>query len=193
MMKRVIMQEGISSQGVSSTIYKLNSGRVSLVDRTSFLAESLYKEVMGEKQLSGRSHNLKKLKSLHKGFMSILVTAMVVSPATTFAQTGSQMNSIYPNATVSTESQSEITPDLVMQWGMTLSIITVAIGVAIASSLLAIAGVYRMLRKRKEAEEWTVDIIKGLVQVLIAIPLVYSLFYLAQLIFRNLPILGEMF
>lgn len=174
-------------QGVSKTIYRTSSNNESssIVNNTSFLAETLCKEVISQDQLSGKNRKLKSLKKLHKGFVSILVTAMMVSPNITFAQdTG-----MYNNMMTPVSSDQEITPSTVMQWGMSISLVTVAIGVAIASSLLVIAGVYKMLRKEKEAEQWTTDIIKGLVQVLIAIPIVYSLFYLAQIVFKRLPVL----
>lgn len=181
----VIKLEGVSKyRGTSSTIYKASPRQELSVDGTAFLAETLYKEVVNQDRLSGRNRRLKSLKKLHKGFMSILVTAMVASPTTTFAQSGTYQNMMTP-----VSSNQEITPSTVMEWGIKLSLITVAIGVAIAGSLLAIAGVYRMLRKRDEAQEWTTDIIKGLVQVLIAIPIVYSLFYLAQIVFKRIPVL----
>lgn len=192
MMTNIIRQEGISTEGISSTIYRLKPEKVNAVESISFLAERFSEEVTKETQLSGKNRKLKKLKKLHKGFTSILVTAMMASPITALAQTTTQINSIHPNAVPVTGNEQEITPALVMQWGASISLIVVAIGIAIAASLLAIAGVYMMLTKRKEASEWTMDIIKGLVQVLIAIPLVYTLYYLAQIVFRNLPIISDM-
>lgn len=168
-----------SFAGLSKTTYK--AIKPSKIDSITFLAEIFHKEVMDQDQLSGRNHKLKSLRRLQKGFTSILIAAMMVSPSSALAQTP---------GTLTTPTTEEITPNLVMEWGMQLSLITVAIGVAISGSLLAIAGIYRMLRKRKESEEWTTDIIKGLVQVLISIPVVYALYYLAQIVFKNLPILS---
>lgn len=181
----IVKTKSISGgRGVSSTVYRAVSKQESALDSTTFLAETLYKEVVNQDRLSGKNRKLKSLKKLHKGYMSILVTAMMVSPTTVFAQSGDTYQNMVP-----VTSDQEITPNLVMQWGFSLALTTVAIGIAIAGSLLALAGVYRMLRKRKEAEEWTTDIIKGLVQVLIAIPVVYSLFYLAQIVFQRIPFL----
>lgn len=178
-MINIIRQESLSgSAGVSTTVYKMEKTQCA-IDRTTFLAETLYKEVTSQDQLSGKNRKLKSLRKLQAGLTSILVTVMVASPVSAFAQTNTL------NASVG----QEITPSTVMEWGIQLALIVVAVGIAISGSLLAIAGVYRMLRKRKEAEEWTTDIIKGLVQVLIAIPVVYSLYYLSQIVFRSLPML----
>lgn len=172
-------------KGFSSVIYRAEPKQECVIDKTSFLAEALYKEVVNQDQLSGKNRKLKYLKKLHKGYMSMLVTLMMVSPASVFAEG----NSSYQNLISTSNNNEEITPNLVMEWGFSLALTTVAVGVALAGSLLALAGVYRMLRKKREAEEWTTDIIKGLVQVLIAIPVVYSLFYLAQMVFKRIPFL----
>lgn len=154
-------------------------------DSISFLAGNLEREVMqGTDQQ--KSKNIKKLKKLQKGFVSILGMAMAMSPISAFAQT---QEDSYPTLV---GEGVEITPDIVMTWGLKIALMTVAIGVAISGALLVTAGVYRMFRKRKEAEEWTTDIVKGLVQVLIAIPTVYALFHLAQIVFRSLPVLDTL-
>lgn len=65
------------------------------------------------------------------------------------------------------------------------------IGMAIGGSLLLtvilliIAGTYRQFRKKKESAEWTTDIIKGFVQVLIATPLIFLMYYVVNLLLGN--------
>lgn len=59
----------------------------------------------------------------------------------------------------------------------------VAVGVGSSGVLLSAAGLYRMIRKDKESRDWTTDIIKGLVQVLLAGPTVMLLVYIATLLF----------
>lgn len=167
----------------------------------SFLAQSLYEEVIqGNKKQ--QKNKMKKLKKLHKGFTSILLVAIMHQPLTAFAQpqTNPPNTPIIPATPGAPTTQAtsfptltegaSITPDIVMGWGLNIALMTVAIGVAVASGLFVIAGVYRMFRKRKEAEEWSTDIIKGLVQVLVAVPLVYALFHLAQIVFGSIPVLN---
>lgn len=162
--------------------YNVSSTEVkqSVNKKVHFLAQRLQEEVMlgNPSQLET---NINKLKKMHKKFVLILGATAIVSLQTN------------PLLAQAQQVSTEITPDTVMDWGQTIALIVVAIGIALAAPLLAAAGMYRMLRKRKEAEEWTTDIIKGLVQVLIAIPVVYSLFYLAQTLFKNLPALGSPF
>jgi hypothetical protein len=155
-------------------------------NKVLFIGETLMKEVMNGSS-DQQKKALKKLKRLQKQFVLILgasAASIMTLPLTGFAQS----NQGVPG-TLTTENTVDITPGVVMEWGLTIALITVAIGVAISGSLLAIAGIYRMFRKREESQIWTTDIIKGLVQVLIALPVVYSLFYLAQLVFGNLPVL----
>lgn len=154
-----------------------------------FLAEKLREEVLNGPK-SQVNQKIKQLKNLNKGFVLILGAPIVMSLLTSKNQTV-YASTDEPSMLVGEEG-TEITPDIVMDWGVQLSLITVAIGVAISGSLLAMAGVYRMFRKRKEAEEWTTDIIKGLVQVLIAVPTVYALFHLAQIVFKSLPVLSNL-
>lgn len=146
--------------------------------KISFLTNSLLREVMaetGEKQLK----KIKKLKKLMKVSMSILATVVTLAPKA-LAATGMT-------------AAETITPAVVMKWGLTIALISVSAGVAISMTMFTVAGIYRMFRKRKEATEWTTDIVKGLVQVLIAVPTVYVLYFLAQLLFSHLTVLKALF
>lgn len=58
-------------------------------------------------------------------------------------------------------------------------------GVGISLLLLQSAGIYRMFRKKKEATEWTSDILKGLTQVVASPILVSVIAVLAYLLFGN--------
>lgn len=153
-------------------------------DRVLFIADTLQGEVM--KGTTGQKRkNIRKMKKLLKGFVVVMGVGIQTTPKA-FAAT-----SLTGAGTAA--ATNTITPAIVMQWGMTLALISVSIGVALSMTLLTLAGVYRMLRKRQEAEEWTTDVIKGLVQVLVSIPVVYLLFYLAQVVFKSLPILNGLF
>lgn len=61
----------------------------------------------------------------------------------------------------------------------------VAIAVVVCIGMLIAAGVLRALRKRKEASEWTVDIVKGLTQVILAAPLVFLIYFIATTLFSG--------
>lgn len=87
-----------------------------------------------------------------------------------------------------TPSQQVVTtglpPDLVEPL---FDLIKLALGgsVLLAVLLMIAAGVLRMLRKKKESAEWTQDIIKGFVQIMIATPLIFLMYYVATLLLGN--------
>lgn len=161
-----------------SFIQPVREVRSELEDKMLFIKNSLIEEV---------GTNPKKARSLHKLFkrLAIGVGVKLMLPATALAAT-------HKAATV-TASASQITPQHVLHWGLILALVVVSIGVALSMSMLAIAGIYRMFKREKEATEWSNDIVRGLVQVLIAIPVVYIFFLLAQMVFTNLPALNGLF
>ncbi|MGD6876800.1 hypothetical protein [Bacillus infantis] len=68
-----------------------------------------------------------------------------------------------------------------------MELIKLAIGGSVLLSVLLLiaAGTMRQLRKKKEASEWTTDIIKGFLQVLISTPLIFLLYYVVTLLLGN--------
>jgi hypothetical protein len=82
------------------------------------------------------------------------------------------------------QSATGIPPELL---GLLLKLLVIAVGSAVifAAILLVGAGVMKMLRKRKEANEWTTDILKGLIQILVAVPVVFLIYYVANLLFST--------
>jgi len=143
-----------------------------------FLSETLIQEVISasEKQ---QYRNIKKMKKFMRTSLSIL--GLMTGTATkTFAATA-------------TSGITPLTPAIVMKVGLTVALISVSVGVALSMTMLSIAGIYRMFRKRKEADMWTTDILKGLVQVLISVPTVYLLYFLAQMLFSHLGALKGIF
>lgn len=153
-------------------------------DNVLFIASTLQKEVI--KGTTGQQRKkIKQLKKLLKGFVVVMGAGIQATPKAFAAAP-------LTGATTSAAA-NQITPAMVMSWGLNLALISVSVGVALSMTLLTLAGIYRMMRKRKEAQEWTTDVIKGLVQVLVAVPVVYLLFYLAQTVFKSLPILNGLF
>jgi len=143
-----------------------------------FMIETLTREVMSGSP-SQQARKVKQLKKLVKGFAVITAVSIQSAP-----------KALAATATVTGQA---ITPAAIMQWGLSLAAITVSSGVALSMVMLGVAGIYKMFRKGDIASQWSLDIVKGLVQVLISVPVVYALFYLAQVVFKNLPALGSLF
>lgn len=176
----------ITSKNLSEGI-KYNPFDKMVINKTkkvNFLAETLAKEVMDGPRVKKR---LKKLKKLQKGFVSLLGAFTMMSPLNAFAQTPGLENPF------ATQTLPTITPNIILEYGQTIALLVVASGAAIALVLMGVAGIYRMFRKRDLAMEWSEDIIKGLVHVLVSIPVVFALYYLAQMVFGNLPFLNGLF
>lgn len=76
----------------------------------------------------------------------------------------------------------DVPPEL-MEIMSTLLVISTSLAVFICIGMLILAGLLRTMKKRKEATEWTSDIIKGLVQVIVAAPLVFLIYYVASSLF----------
>lgn len=171
--------------------YKLNNKESDDANKVLFMAENLYMEVMEETSDQKRTKKVKQLKKMFQKFIFLLGTSAVLLPKRSMA--AEVKNSWNQEEMLSSGSQITLTPDTIMDWGLTVALITVAIGVAVSMTLLTAAGIYRMFRKKKESEEWSTDVLKGLAQTLISIPTVYLLYYLAHIVFKNLPVLHGLF
>lgn len=80
-------------------------------------------------------------------------------------------------------------PQTVFEWAMRLGLVGLGASVGFTFLLLIAAATLKQLggeKRRKKSKEWNTDIIKGFVQVLVAIPLVFALYYLATTIFGQL-------
>lgn len=104
---------------------------------------------------------------------------------TKIIQLSASMLAIVMTPTMVFAAPETISVDSINELGKTLSMIVVGISVSLSTILLSIAGMYRMLRKKKEAKEWSQDIIKGLFQSLAAVPCVYLIYQLAQAFFSE--------
>ena len=167
---------------------KIHSVENSKIEGVLFLAESLKEEVMigTEKQ---KKKNVKQLRKLLVQFSMIALMSGVgvsLGMLTVEPHTVSAANNIM-ETNVNTP---EITPGTIMDWGLKIALLVVSLGTALSICLLAIAGIYLMItRKRDYVVAWNSDIVKGVIQVLISIPLIYAIFQLAQFIFKNLNFL----
>ncbi|MBT2730486.1 hypothetical protein J7E63_27040 [Bacillus sp. ISL-75] len=121
---------------------------------------------------------IKEYKRIVQTFLATASSFMVLplkSMANTFPSTGA--------STLPTKAEG-IPPEL-LELLLKLLVISVGSAVVFAAILLVAAGVKRMLGNRKESNEWTVDIIKGLVQVMVAVPVVFLIYYVVSLLFSG--------
>lgn len=157
----------------SSPIY-VNKENIQ-IDHVNFHIPTLIEEV----KLAPK----KEMKKYKKVIVSFLATAtgFMGLASTSMANTIQPSTSI-PSLTVpATSLPSEATgvpPELMQLMIMGLAII-IAIGVIACTIMLVAAGLLRAVKKRKEAIEWTSDIIKGLIQILLAPSIVFLLYYVA--------------
>lgn len=182
--------------GYSRTVIKMNNSNSkskinNKIEGALFLAETLKEEVT-QGTLTQKKKNTKQLKKLLLQFVAISVMTgvgmsfgiLTAEPITASA------NSFMTTTTANTPTTVEITPDSIMDWALKITLLLVAVGVGLSMAMFVIAGIYLSItRKRKEVADWNSDIIKGMVQVLVSIPLVYALYQLSQVVFKNLPFL----
>ena len=126
-------------------------------------------------EVKNLSHKQKKqFKKTHKVFIATAISFLNLSSR-------SMAQSLTPNPNVPTVG---LPPDLMtsitelLQFSLKASIL-------LAIILLLAAGILRMFGKTEKAIEWSKDIIKGLVQVLIATPVVFLIYYVVTLMFGD--------
>jgi hypothetical protein len=119
-----------------------------------------------------------KIKEYKKNIKLFIVTAtsFMMLPLKSMA------SELIPTTTNLPKTAEGLPPEL-LDLLVKLLMISVGSAVMLAAILLVGAAVMKMFRKRKEANEWTVDIIKGLIQVLVAVPVVFLIYYVANLFF----------
>jgi hypothetical protein len=126
----------------------------------------------------------KKVKEYKKTIQTFLMTAssFLVLPLRSMANTG-----VSPNvpATSTLPNHAEGIPPEILELLLKLLVISVGTAMIFGIILLVAAGVQRMLGNKKGATEWTTDIIRGLIQVMIASPVVFLVYYIISLLFRG--------
>lgn len=157
----------------SSPIY-VNKENIQ-IDHVNFHIPTLIEEV--------KKAPKKEMKKYKKVIVSFLATTTGFMGLTSTSMANTIQPSPYnPSLTVPVTSlPSEATgvpPELMQLMIMGLAII-IAIGVIACTIMLVAAGLLRAVKKRKEAIEWTSDIIKGLIQILLAPSIVFLLYYVA--------------
>ncbi|AIW03583.1 hypothetical protein CPT_Moonbeam185 [Bacillus phage Moonbeam] len=173
------MKINIQSRGLTEGVRYIQPVKeVSLVNDVEkdmvFTLEALQKEI----QEGSHPRQTRKTKQILRGVMAVLVASAQVAPKALAAGTDI--------------ASQTITPSMVLKWGSSLALLGVSASVSLSMIMLIVASFYKMMRKGEKADQWSSDILKGLVQSLVAVPLVSILFYLAQIVFKNLPSLGSL-
>lgn len=188
------LKETYSSTRTKEKVLDLNMkskvGKLTKEEGVLFLAQTLKEEVVQ----GTKKQQKKNLKQLKKLFIQFATISLMVGVGTSFGIITTEPLTASANSLMATTANAtpttEITPDSIMDWALKIALLVVAVGVGLSMSMFAIVGIYLMItRKRKEALDWNSDIIKGVVQVLVSIPLIYALFQLSQIVFKNLPFL----
>ena len=119
----------------------------------------------------------KKYKTIAKSFLAT-ATTFLISPLRSMAQ-----SSIPVGTTTLPQTATGMPPELLELLLMLLKI-SVGAAVILAAILLVVNAVGKMFRINGMTQ-WAKDIIRGLVQVLVAVPIVFLIYYVANLLFSG--------
>jgi hypothetical protein len=116
----------------------------------------------------------------------ITITKSFLATATTFLMLPlrSMAQSSIPVGTTTLPNTATGMPPELLELLLTLLKISVGAAVILAAILLVANGVGKMF-KINGMTQWAKDIIRGLIQVLIAVPVVFLIYYLANLLFSG--------
>jgi hypothetical protein len=142
------------------------------INNINFHIPTLIKEV--------QQSSKKKVKEFQKTVKTFLMTAssFLMFPLSSMA------NTLPTNTSTNLPKTAEGIPPELMALMITLLTIAVGGAVFIAAIMLAVTGIGKMFRV-KGITQWTTDILKGLIQSLVAVPVVFIVYYLANLLFKG--------
>jgi hypothetical protein len=143
------------------------------------------KNIQEEVNHLNKQQRRKYLKIAKATLLTSLSIYMLVDPLLASAQV--------PQAITVTTTPDMITPPDIMKAGLYLIGLCAALALVISIVLFQLSGMYRMLRKSKEATEWQNDILKGLATTIIAPVLMVTVAFLAYLLFSGLPFFPKPF
>jgi ABC-type Fe3+ transport system permease subunit len=146
------------------------------VNNVNFHIQTLIEEVKKTPR-----KELKEYRKTIRAFLATLSVSFLISPLRSMATglpTTAQTGTNLPNS-------AEGLPPELFDILIKLLVIAVASAVILAIILLVVAGVMKMFRKKKEANEWTVDIVKGVIQVITAPTVIFLIYFIAHLLFGS--------
>lgn len=145
------------------------------LQNVNFHIPTLLKEV---KKLPKRKR--KEYQTIAKSFLATATTFLML-PLRSMAE--SSAPTLQTGATVLPQTATGMPPEL-LELLLTLLKISVGTGIVLAAILLAANGIGKMFRINGMTQ-WAKDIIRGLVQVLVAVPVVFLIYYVANLLFSG--------
>jgi hypothetical protein len=152
--------------------FTINNDKVIIDNNVNFHSPTLLKEV--------KKLNKKERKEHKRKIQTFLMTAssFLILPLRSMA------NSSLPVGTTTLPQTATGMPPELLELLLTLLKISVGAAVILAAILLVANAVGRMFRINGMTQ-WAKDIVRGLVQVLIAVPLVFLIYYVANLFFSG--------
>ncbi|MFZ3580200.1 hypothetical protein [Virgibacillus sp. DJP39] len=103
---------------------------------------------------------------------------------------GITIPSLVSASTTTNQIQNMVTAQEIFEFGEVIAFIGLGVSVSSASCLLIFTSILKMLNKNKEAKAWNTQIIKGLIQSLVAIPLVFAIYRISTAFFQELGVLN---
>jgi hypothetical protein len=159
-----------------------------LINNQAFQLQNIQEEV---KHLS-KQQRRKYLKIAKATLLTSASILMLVNPLFASAQVPTAVMAT-ASLVVGTPTPDMIMPEDVMKVGLYLIGITAVLALIISILFFQASGIYRMMRKSKEATEWQTDIIKGLATTIIAPVLMVLVAFMAYLLFQGLPFFAKPF
>jgi hypothetical protein len=131
---------------------------------------------------------VKEVKQLPKSkihqYKQMIQTFLATTASFTMLPLRSMANTSIPTGTTTLPQSATGMPPELLELLLTLLKISVGAAVILAAILLVANAIGRMFRINGMTQ-WAKDIIKGLVQVLVAVPIVFLIYYVANLLFSN--------
>lgn len=166
----------VSAKKLDPKVNYINLNKeISLDGKPDFLFPSLKEEVK-----KARKKDLKKYAKIARITLTTSVLLLgLVHP--TFAATTIAVNAL-PGA-----GTDVLMPKDIVHIGLWIIGIAAATSSVLAIILMQLAGGYRMLRKenKKDATEWTTEIMKGYTQIILAPVIILAIAFIAYLFFGN--------
>jgi hypothetical protein len=142
------------------------------INNVNFHMPTMLKEV--------KQSNKSKLRQYKKTIQTFLITtaSFMMLPLRSMA------NTVIPTGTTTLPQSATGMPPELLELLLTLLKISVGAAVILAAILLVANAIGRMFRINGMTQ-WAKDIVKGLIQVMVAVPIVFLIYYVANLLFSQ--------
>jgi hypothetical protein len=164
---------------------QFNKVQINLKDNGNNQSVFTLQNIQKEANCLNKQKRKKYLKIAKVTLLTSLSIYMLVNPLLASAQ--------IPQAITVATTPDMILPEDILKAGMYLIGLTAALALVISIIFFQASGIYRMMRRSKEAIEWQTDIIKGLATAIIAPVLMVVIAFMAYLLFQGLPFFAKPF